>query len=369
MHEGLGTWGLRRRGIGAARRAINIATFLLIAMTCVVWFGRAQAADYSFNTIRVEGLQRIERATVLAYAGIKPGEVLSEAQLNDAYQRITNSGLFQTVTFQPEGSRLVIKVKEFPTINIINFEGNRRIKADALSKVIKSQSRRVYSPSQAEQDAANIVQLYRNSKRYAVTVTPKIIPRSENRVDLVFEITEGKPTYIERLSFIGNHAFSDYRLRQVLATKQAGLLRGIFSNNSYDPQRLEQDKALLTKFYHERGYMDFRILDANAQLERGRQGFFLTFTIHEGPRYRFGKATVTSQVKEVAPTALEGDLRVKPGEVYTPLALDQSVNRMQATTTRDGLNFIRITPEVTRDRRDLRANVNFVVDRAPKVFV
>ncbi len=186
---------------------------------------QAQAQSYSFSSVQVEGNQTIETATIVALAGIGRGETVSAARLNDAYQEIVNSGLFQSVDLVPQGGTLLIRVVENPMINIVNFEGNARLKDEELAEIAKSKGRFVYSPSQAEEDAANIAEAYRLRGRIAATVEPRIIRRDGNRVDLVFEVTEGSVAEIERLSFVGNRAFSDRRLRQVLETKQAGLLR------------------------------------------------------------------------------------------------------------------------------------------------
>ncbi|MEC8795410.1 MAG: POTRA domain-containing protein, partial [Pseudomonadota bacterium] len=182
----------------------------------------ANAQSYRFTQVEITGNQRVDGATILTYAGINRGETVSAAALNQAYQNIINSGLFENVLITPRGNTLVIEVEEYPTINVINFEGNRRIGDDVLATIVQSQSRRVYSPTLAEQDAATLVQAYQQEGRLAATVTPKIIRRSNNRVDLVFEIVEGDVIEIERLSFIGNRAYSERRLRRVLETKQAG---------------------------------------------------------------------------------------------------------------------------------------------------
>ncbi|MDE3078727.1 MAG: outer membrane protein assembly factor BamA, partial [Paracoccaceae bacterium] len=224
-------------GIGRGVARLLLRTFAIVALALAA-FGAApaaRAATYTFTAVQVDGLQRIESGTVLTYAAIPKGKPVTDGDLNDAYQRIVNSGLFETVEMQPSGARLVIKVKEFPTINVINFEGNKRLKSEDLAKLIKSQSRRVYSPSQAEADAAAITEAYRQTKRFAAIVTAKIIPRSENRVDLVFDIQEGGTVEVQRLSFIGNRTFSDHRLREVLATKQAGLLHQFFRDNTFVP--------------------------------------------------------------------------------------------------------------------------------------
>src|SRR5690606_20643149 len=193
----------------------------------------APAAAYVFTQVTIEGSQRIEPATILSYANIARGQDVSAGQLNDAQQRLQNAGLFDSVELIPQGNTLVIKVVEYPTINIINFEGNRRLKDDRLAEMIQSQSRHVYSPAKAEADARAIAQAYAVDGRLAARVTPRIIRRDGNRVDLVFEIQEGSVTEIERIGFTGNRAFSDRRLRQVLQTKQAGLLRAFISADTF----------------------------------------------------------------------------------------------------------------------------------------
>ncbi len=214
------------RSFRATSRARLLATAVFIgtATASVPLLTPAFAQVFSFSNVTIEGNERVDTATILNYAGISRGDEVSAGGLNDAYQRILNSGLFEEVELVPNGSTLVIRVREYPVVNVISIEGNKRLKDERLAELIQSQTRRVYSPSQAESDAAAIAEAYRVAGRLAATVTPKIIRRSDNRVDLVFEITEGRVVENERISFVGNKAFTDRRLRQVLETKQAGLL-------------------------------------------------------------------------------------------------------------------------------------------------
>lgn len=356
-------------GRGVADRLLRALAVVAIALVALVAAPRAQAATYTFASVQVDGLQRIETGTVLTYAAIPKGKPVTDGDLNDAYQRIVNSGLFETVAMQPSGSRLVIKVKEFPTINVINFEGNKRLKSEDLAKLVKSQSRHVYSPSMAEADAATITEAYRQTKRYAAIVTPKIIPRSENRVDLVFDIQEGGTVEVQRLSFIGNRTFSDHRLREVLATKQVGFLHQFFTDNTFVPDRLAQDEQQLTDFYHSRGFIDFRILDANAQIDRERKGFFLTFMLQEGQPYSFAKTYATTTLTDIDLKDFQAQIHIRPGVTYSPTIIDDTVTRMENEAIRKGLNFIRVTPKIIRDDKNLALDVDFVVDRGPKVFI
>ncbi len=342
---------------------------LALSVSYVALPSVAEAQQYRFSSVSIEGNQRIEPSTILSYAGIARGETVSAAQLNDAYQRVLGSGLFETVVIEPRGNRLVIEVTEFPTINRINFEGNRRIKDDALNAVIQSQARRVFNPSTAERDATQIAESYAVQGRVGATVNPRIIRRSDNRVDLVFEIFEGGVTEIERVGFVGNQVYSDARLRRVLETKQAGLLRAFVKKDTFVPDRIEFDKQVLRDFYLSRGYVDFRTTGVNAELARERDGYFVTFNIEEGQQFRFGQITTISEIPEADEVEFQDSLKIRPGVVYTPSLVENSIARMERLAIKKGLNFVRVEPRISRNDRDLSLDVEFVLVRGPRVFV
>lgn len=355
--------------VKAAIYRVSVILFLAFSMAYIASPNTAQAQSYRFSQFRIEGNQRIEPETILSHAGIARGETVSAGQLNDAYQRILNSGLFESVSVEPRGSTLLIKVKEFPTINRISFEGNKRLKDADLAQIVRSQSRHIYSPSTAEADAAVLTEAYSQQGRYSATVTPKIIRRSGNRVDLVFEIVEGKVVEIERLSFVGNRAFSDRRLRRVLETKQAGLFRAIIQKDTFIADRVEFDKQVLRDFYLSRGYIDFRVLSVNSEIARERDGFFLTFNVREGQSFKFGEISAVSDLPDVDAEEYMRAIKIKPGKTYTPVAVETTIARMERLAIQNGLNFIRVEPRVTRNDRDLTLDIEFVISRGPRVFV
>ena len=350
-------------------RQTAISVFLVLAMICGAFLTKADAQTYQFTTVAVVGNQRVEAATILNYAGIGRGQTVTAGDINDAYQRIVNSGLFEDVSVEPQGAKLVITVREFPTINVINFEGNDKLKDEDLQTIVKSQSRRVYSPSVAEADAAAITEAYRQTGRMAATVEPKIIRRSDNRVDLVFEVTEGRVIEVERLSFVGNRNFSDRRLRQILSTKQAGLLRLFVASDTFVADRIEFDKQLLRDFYLARGYVDFQVVDASAEFSRERDAFFLTFSLKEGQSFKVGKVSATSDVAEVDADEFQASLKLRSGVTYSPTIIEYNIARLENLALQKGLNFIRIDPRITRNDRDLSLDVEFVVTRGPRIFV
>ncbi|WP_207100666.1 outer membrane protein assembly factor BamA [Paracoccus shandongensis] len=347
--------------------AVALMTALTIAAPAVLIPGAAAA--YVFNDVRIEGAQRVEPATVLSYANVARGQDVSAGDLNDALQRLQNSGLFETVEIVPQGGVLVIRVSEYPTINQISFEGNRRIKDEQLAEVVQSKSRRVYQPSQALQDANNIAQAYAAQGRLAARVDPRIIRRSDNRVDLVFEVREGNVTEIERIGFTGNRAFSDRRLRNVLDTKQAGILRTFIRRDTFAPERLQLDEQLLTDFYRSRGYADFRVQAVAPELARERDAFYITFNIQEGPRYRFAQVNTVSEIPGVDAAAFAAQNRVGRGDIYNPAAIDNTIRRMETVAIQQGLNFVNIEPRVTRNPQNQTLDLTFAVTRGPRVFV
>lgn len=353
---------------GLVRPAL-IAAFLGSVAIAAPVVGPAFAQTYSFSSVQVEGNSAIEPATIIAYAGIGRGEEVTAARLNDAYQNIVNSGLFESVELEPQGNTLVIRVVEYPMINIVNFEGNSRLKDEELAEIAKSRGRLVYSPSQAEEDAAAIADAYRLRGRIAATVDPRIIRRDGNRVDLVFEVTEGKVAEIERLSFVGNRAFSDRRLRQVLETKQAGLLRQVIQRDTFVAERLELDKQLLRDFYLARGYADVQVLDATSDVSRERDAFFITITIREGQQFRIGQTSTVSEIEGVDAAEFEAVQRIRSGEVWSPALIDNNVTRMENLALRKGLNFVRVDPRITRDERGGLLDVEFAIVRGERIFV
>ncbi|MCY4303392.1 MAG: outer membrane protein assembly factor BamA [Aestuariivita sp.] len=345
----------------------------LLALICV--FCVTSLPDESFaqsvivNEIIIEGNERIDPSTIENYSGITVGQQLSDENLNNAYQSILDSGLFQSIELTRRNGKLTISVIEFPTINRIAFEGNRRISDEDLGGFIESAPRKVFNPSIAERDADTIAEAYAQQGRISTVVTPRIIRRSDNRVDLVFEIGESAPVEVERISFVGNQVFTDRRLRRVLQTKQANLLRNFIRADTLIEDRIEFDKQVLRDFYTSRGYIDFRINSVNAELTEERDGFFLVFNVQEGQQFRFGSISTESEYVGVDADIYSAALRIRPDNIYTPSLLETSIARMERLANLRGDDFLRVEPRLKRDERNLTLNVNFVLSRGERIFV
>ena len=329
----------------------------------------AQTQGQSFSRIDIDGNIRIDDATILTYAGITPGQPLTVGQLNAAYQRIVGSGLFESVEMNPSGSVLGITVKEYPTVNEISIEGNRRIDDDTLMPLLTTKPRRVYSPSTAEADARAIAEAYRQAGRLGAIVTPKIIPRSQNRVDVVFEITESAVVEVERIGFVGNTTFTDRRLRNVLGTKQAGIFRRLVARDSYIEDRIAYDRQVLTDFYRSRGFIDFQVQSVSTEFSRERNGFFINFNLSEGQQFRFGEVKVVSEVPEVDAALYQDIIRTRTGQLYSPVRIEDGIARLERKTLIDGFDFIRVDPRITRNDAAQTLDITYTFVRGPRIFV
>ncbi|WP_170381198.1 outer membrane protein assembly factor BamA [Ruegeria atlantica] len=343
--------------------------FLLTLVSFVPLPQAAWAQNFVVNSFEVEGNRRIETSTIIARTGIEPGQSVSGGELNDAYQRLLDSGVFETVELTPRGNTLVIKVEEYPTINQISIEGNRRVKDDVLLDAISSEPRRVFTPQVAEADADLIAEIYSSQGRVSATVIPRIIRRSDNRVDLVFEVAEGTTIEVERVSFVGNRAYSDRRLRRVLETKQANFLRTFISSDTFIADRIEFDKQVIRDFYLSRGYVDFRVNSANVEFTRERDAFFVVMNITEGQKFSFGQISTVSEIPGVDPAPYQDALKIKPGVTYTPSLVENSIARMERLGIKQGVDFLRVEPRVTRNARDLTLDIQFVLTKGPRIFV
>lgn len=342
---------------------------VLVVLSLVAVAIPADAQTFRFNSFDVQGNVRTNDASVLQVAGLSPGTSVSAGQVNDALQRLQNSGLFEAVEVAPRGNTLVITVVEYPTINRIAIEGNRRLDDEELLVLLESTPRRVFSPVTAERDAAAISEAYRVTGRLTATATPQIIRRDDNRVDLVFEVSEGSVVETQRIAFVGNREYSDRRLRQILESTQSGLFRALIRSDTFIEDRIALDRQLLTDFYQDRGYIDFAIQSVTPELSRDRGAYFVTFNIREGQSYRIGNLSVNSQFPGANAADFQDAINIRQGVRYSPRIIDNAITRMENLASDQGLRFVRIEPVLTRDNANLIVNVEFLITRGERVFV
>jgi outer membrane protein assembly complex, YaeT protein len=319
--------------------------------------------------IVVQGTQRIEIETVKSYMAISEGDPYDGDRVDRSLKTLYNTGLFADVAIRREGDTVVVRVVENPIINRIAFEGAKRIKEEELTQETQLRPRVVYTRTKVQNDVKRILDLYRRNGRFAATVDPKIIQLEQNRVDLVFEINEGQPTYVKRINFVGNRKYSDSRLREVLMTKEERWYRFFSSDDTYDPDRLTYDRELLRRYYLKHGYADFRVVSGVAELTPDREGFFITMTMEEGDRYTFGKGDVKSAIKDIKPEDLQPLITSEEGEWYNADQVEDIVQNLTDALGSRGYAFVDVRPQVNRDRENKTITITYDIQEGPRVYV
>ena len=351
---------------------IKLFSFSLLSLALFLFFvepTKISAETFRINSTTVEGNYRISDDAIVNYSKLNLRSVLSLEELNEAYTNILETGLFKKIEFSRNGSALTIFVEEYPTINEISFEGNRRFTDDRLASFLTLKPRYVVTSKSLEKDLDSITYLYKNSGRLSARIQPKLINLSDNRVNLIFEIYEGGIAEIERINFVGNRAFSDRRLRRVLSSKQAGLLRRVITRDTMVSERIALDKRLLSEFYLERGFADFKIYDVNAELSEEKDGFFISYNIKEGPKFSFGKIEISSELNEIDVANFRKLIKINSGEVYSPKSIQAVVSQLEDALQNRGYNFVRVSPKINRNIENLTTNINFVLEKGDRVFV
>lgn len=351
---------------------LALAALLFVAATTVVTVpAKAQgiAAGGTIAEIRVEGNQRIEPETIRSYMQLAPGDPFEAERIDRALKSLFATGLFADVRLRRELNTLVVQVVENPIINRLAFEGNKRIDDETLQNEVQLRPRVVYTQTRVQADVRRILDIYRRSGRFAATVEPKVIPLDQNRVDLVFEINEGPVTKIRRIDFVGNRAFSDSELRDEILTTESAWYRFLSTTDTYDPDRLTVDREALRDFYLEHGYADFRVISAVAELSPDRDAFFITFTVEEGERYKFGTIDIRTTLRDLDPESLRDQVTTVEGDWYDASAVEESIQNITDTLGNLGYAFVDVRPQINRDRENLLINIVYDIQEGPRVFV
>jgi outer membrane protein insertion porin family len=328
----------------------------------------AQSVE-TIESIQIRGNQRIESSTVASYLTVKVGDPFDDDALDDSLKNLYASTFFEDVTLRREGGRLLVEVVENPIINRIAFEGNLRLDDATLEPEVQLRPRVVFTRSRVQNAVSRILELYRRNGRYAATVEPKTIKLDENRVDLVFEINEGPLTEVGRIIFVGNEDFSDSTLRSVIQTAESSWLTFFTSNDTYDPDRLAFDQELLRRHYLARGYVDFNVRSALAELTPDGETFVITFTLDEGEQYELGEVTIDSRLRDLEPEQLQELLVTKTGEVYNADDVETSITALTDEIGKLGYAFVDIEPDLEKRPDEETIDLIYVVNEGARVYI
>ena len=329
----------------------------------------AQPTGMAISRIVVEGNQRIEPATIQSYMLVRPGDTFDPERIDLSLKTLFATGLFADVQIEQRGSDLVVSVIENPIINRVIFEGLRTLDEDDLEDEVQARPRSVFTAARAQADVQRIIEVYRRAGRFAAQVTPQVRELDQNRVDLIFEVDEGPVTGVRDINFIGNEHFSDRALKDAIVTSESSWWNFFNSNDNYDPDRLEYDREQLRQFYNNRGYADFRVVSAVAELTPDQKDFFITFTVEEGIRYEFGEVRVQTELNRLSEQLLLAAVPIRRGTVFRGDLIEDAIDAMTYVAGTVGYANVVITPNVERDRENRIVNITFEVNEGPRVFI
>ncbi|MET4258384.1 outer membrane protein insertion porin family [Bradyrhizobium sp. S3.12.5] len=360
-------FGLRLRG-GLLATLIMFGAPVFAPVGAV--FVSSSALAQTVQSISVEGNRRVEVETIRSYFKPGPGGRLDQAAIDDGLKALIETGLFQDVKInRGAGGQIVVSVVENPVIGRIAFEGNKKIKDEQLTAEVQSKARGTFSRAMVQSDTLRIAEIYRRSGRYDVTVTPEIIEQPNNRVDLIFTVNEGAKTSVKSIEFIGNTAFSSYRLRDVIKTHESNLLSFLSSGDVYDPDRVEADRDLIRRFYLKNGFADVQVVAALTEYDPEKKGFNVTFKIEEGQQYRVGTVDFRTSIQNFDPSTLRSFSRVNVGSLYNVESVEKSVEDMQIEASRRGYAFAVVRPGGDRNFDAHTVSVVFNIDEGPRTYI
>jgi len=321
--------------------------------------------------IAVRGTQRVEAGTVLTYVGLREGDNYTPADADAALKALTATGLFSDVKTSFDGATgtLTIRVTENPIVNQVVFEGNSKVSDKDLTKEVQIKPRSVFTRAKVQADVQRIIELYRRNGKFAARVDPQIIQRPQNRVDLIFSITDGPTTGVSRISFVGNKIYDSDTLKGQIATEESRWWKFLASNDNYDPDRLSFDRESLRRYYINRGYADFKVLSAVAQLTPSRDSFYITFTVDEGVRYKFGKITVESKIRELPANQLRPMIDAKDGDIYSQEAVQKAIDALTNAAGTKGYAFAEVHPRLKRNKDTRTIDLGFEIVQGPRVYI
>jgi len=347
----------------------NLNTILfLIVLSFFITPSVMYSQENIISSIVVEGNQRITTDTIVSISKIEEGNSYSPSQLNSALQLIKKSTYFKTVTISQKNNILKINVIENPTINSINFEGNEILKDENLFELISSKERQTLSASKTEKDADIVATAYADMGRIAATVTPKIVELSDNRVDLIFEVSEGRVTEVEKITFTGNRIFSDFRLKSVIATKQAGIFRRLINSDTYVEGKLEYDMERLQNFYINKGYIDFEV-QTSVELTRSKDAFLINYSIKEGQKYTYSEINFDTSDLDLDEQSIVNLNKIKNGSTFDRRQITKLIGEIHIYLSKAGYNFVEPVPVVSRNDENLTMDLKIVFKETDKVFV
>ncbi|AZO08027.1 MULTISPECIES: outer membrane protein assembly factor BamA [unclassified Mesorhizobium] len=355
--------------LSAASAAALSAALVLPGAVAMQFVATSAAEAAVISRVEVSGNQRVDADTIRNYITIKPGKPFSSSDIDDAVKALFGTGLFSDVQINQVGSTLVVKVSEYKVVNQVLFQGNKKLKDNALQAAIQLKPRATFSQQALDADVESVKAAYRRIGRDDAAVTTQIMDLGDNRVNVVFNIVEGARTQIAAVNFVGNHAYSSRRLSDVINTKRSTWLSFVLRDDVYDEDKLRADQELLRRFYYNHGYADFQVVSAVGELDEATNKYTVTITVQEGERYTFGDVSVESTIPEVDSKSLESVVETHKGDVYNAKDVEDTIVALTEKVAGSGYAFAQVTPRGDRNFENHTISVVYTIDQGTKAYV
>ncbi len=343
--------------------------FLILFFCLICCSNFVYGNDKLIDEIKVEGTQRIDIETVISYSDVDIGDIYNEELGNKILKDLFETNLFSNISISFENNLLLITIKENPTINLVKFTGNSKIKDEDLLIEISLKERSVYSRNKVKKDIERMLSLYQRSGRLSTEIIPKVQLLDNNRINLTYEIEESDVAEVSKIVIMGNKVYSSAKIKSLMKTKEKTLLRFLSSADRYDPDKLEYDKQLVTEFYNNNGYPEFKFITSIAQLSLNKNDFEIILSISEGEKYSFGAIDVTNELKKINLDLLKRSILFNSGDVYDASQIKKTVEQIKNTAELSGYSFIEIKPELIPDNEKKIVSIDFKINEGPRVYV
>ena len=349
---------------------MKISKFIIILLICstINSYG-AEITDNAVTEIQIDGIQRIDKETVIAYSNININDTYTEELGNNALKSLFETDLFSNIEISFKDNLLIIKVSENPTVNLIKFEGNKKINDEDLLLEISLNERSIYSRSKVKKDLEKMLTLYQRAGRLSTEINPTIEMLENNRVNLTYEIDESSVAEVSKISIVGNENFTSSKIKSIMKTKQKKLLRPWSTSDNYDPDKLEYDKQLITEFYNDNGFPNFKFTSSIAQLIPNKNSFEIILTLNEGEMFNFGTISAETELDKLSSDAIINSVSTKEGALYQSSLIKESISLIRDQASMIGYTFIEIYPKLIPDDDSKTVNINFKINEGPRVYV
>ena len=332
-------------------------------------FSATPVLGATVSRIDVSGNTRMDAESIRILADVKPGDNVGTQRTNEIAKKLQSSGYFSKINVRMSGNVLKIDITESPIVSTVTVEGNDKVSTDDLKKEIRTRERGSYDTSVIGADVQRMLTIYQRQGYFGTKIEPQKIDLGDNRVNVVYEITEGHPTWITDIDFDGNEKFSDRTLRGEILSREHAWWRIMTQFDVFDEDRIQYDQQMLRQFYLRNGYVDFVVTDSAGRFTPDRQYYSVKFTVNEGPQYKFGKIKIDNPFDDIPDDALESVVAMESGDIYNVDLVEETMTKLRGVVADYGYAFINVDPVPNKNTTDNTLDLEFKIQKTNRIYL